>query len=32
MNPTETICALAYMAADGIINKYLKDPRRIIAS
>ncbi|HEY8448025.1 MAG TPA: GMC family oxidoreductase [Thermomicrobiales bacterium] len=32
MNPTETVCALAYLAADGIINQYLKDPGRIIAS
>jgi gluconate 2-dehydrogenase alpha chain len=32
MNPTETLCALAYLAGDGIINKYLKDPGKIIGS
>jgi gluconate 2-dehydrogenase alpha chain len=32
MNPTETVCALAYLAADGIINQYVKDPGKVIAS
>jgi len=31
MNPTETVCALAYLASDGIVNTYLKDPGKIIA-
>lgn len=32
MNPTGTVCALAYHTADAIINKYMKDPGKIIAS
>jgi gluconate 2-dehydrogenase alpha chain len=31
MNPTGTVCALAYRVAGGIINKYQKDPGKIIA-
>jgi gluconate 2-dehydrogenase alpha chain len=29
-NPTGTLCPLAYMAADAIRDKYLKDPDRLI--
>jgi len=32
MNPTGTVGALAYLAGDGIVNKYMKDPGKIIAS
>jgi gluconate 2-dehydrogenase alpha chain len=32
MNPTGTVCALAYLTADGILNQYLKDPGQIIPS
>lgn len=32
MNPTETVCALAYLAGDGIVNGYVKDPGKVIAS
>jgi gluconate 2-dehydrogenase alpha chain len=31
MNPTETVCALAYLAGDGLVNKYTKDPGKLIA-
>lgn len=31
MNPTGTVCALAYHTADGIINKYLDAPGEIIS-
>jgi len=31
MNPTDTVCALAYHTADGIINQYLKQPGKLIA-
>lgn len=30
MNPTGTVCALAYHTADAIINKYLDSPDKII--
>lgn len=32
MNPTGTVAALAYRAAEGIINHYLKDPGKIISA
>ncbi len=32
MNPTGTVAALAYRAAEGIVNHYLKDPGNIIAT
>ncbi len=32
MNPTGTVAALAYRAADGIINHYLKNPGEIISA
>lgn len=32
MNPTETVCALAYLAGDGLVNQYVKDPGKIIGS
>jgi len=32
MNPTGTVSALAYLASDGLVNKYVKDPNKIIAS
>jgi gluconate 2-dehydrogenase alpha chain len=32
MNPTGTVGALAYLAADGLVNKYVKDPGKIIGS
>jgi gluconate 2-dehydrogenase alpha chain len=32
MNPTGTVAALAYLASDGLVNQYLKDPDRIIAT
>ena len=32
MNPTGTVAALAYLASDGLVNKYVKDPGKIIAS
>ncbi|MFL5759761.1 MAG: GMC family oxidoreductase [Thermomicrobiales bacterium] len=32
MNPTGTVGALAYLAGDGIVNKYMKDPGKIISS
>jgi len=31
MNPTGTVCALAYHTADGIINHYLDNPGEIIS-
>jgi gluconate 2-dehydrogenase alpha chain len=31
MNPTGTVGALAYLAADGLVNKYIKDPGKIIS-
>jgi len=31
MNPTGTVAALAYRAADGIVNHYLKNPGEIIS-
>jgi gluconate 2-dehydrogenase alpha chain len=31
MNPTGTVCALAYLTADGIINQYLDNPGEIIS-
>jgi gluconate 2-dehydrogenase alpha chain len=31
MNPTGTVGALAYLAGDGIVNKYVKDPGKIIS-
>jgi gluconate 2-dehydrogenase alpha chain len=30
-NPTGTVGALAYLAGDGIVNKYVKDPGMIIS-
>jgi len=30
MNPTGTVAALAYLASDGLVNKYIKDPGKII--
>jgi len=32
MNPTGTVLALAYLAGDGIVNQYMKDPGKTIAS
>jgi gluconate 2-dehydrogenase alpha chain len=32
MNPTGTVLALAYLAGDGIVNQYLKNPGKIIGS
>jgi gluconate 2-dehydrogenase alpha chain len=32
MNPTGTVGALAYLASDGLVNKYVMDPGRIIGS
>ena len=32
MNPTGTVLALAYLAGDGIVNQYVKDPGKVIAS
>lgn len=32
MNPTGTVAALAYLASDGLVNKYMKDPGKIISS
>jgi gluconate 2-dehydrogenase alpha chain len=32
MNPTGTVGALAYLAADGIVNQYVNDPGNIISS
>lgn len=32
MNPTGTVGALAYLASDGLVNEYLKDPGKIIGS
>lgn len=32
MNPTETVCALAYLAGDGIVNEYINNPNQIIGS
>lgn len=32
MNPTGTVAALAYRAAEGIVNHYLKNPGNIIAT
>jgi gluconate 2-dehydrogenase alpha chain len=29
-NPTETLCALAYLTAEGVTEKYVKDPNRIM--
>lgn len=31
MNPTETVCALAYVAGEEIATKYVTDPGKIIA-
>lgn len=31
MNPTGTVAALAYLAGDGLVNKYIKDPGKIIS-
>ncbi len=31
MNPTGTVGALAYLASDGIVNKYINDPGNIIS-
>jgi len=31
MNPTGTVAALAYLASDGLVNKYVKDPGKIIS-
>lgn len=31
MNPTGTVAALAYLAGDGIVNKYVNDPGNIIS-
>jgi hypothetical protein len=31
MNPTGTVCALAYYTADGIINQYLDAPGEIMS-
>jgi gluconate 2-dehydrogenase alpha chain len=30
MNPTETLCALAYLAGDGLVNQYMKKPGELI--
>jgi len=30
MNPTGTVGALAYLAGDGLVNKYFKDPGKVI--
>jgi gluconate 2-dehydrogenase alpha chain len=32
MNPTGTVAALAYLASDGLVNQYVKDPGKIIGS
>src|SRR5262249_1454974 len=32
MNPTGTVAALTYLAGDGLVNKYVKDPCKIISS
>ncbi len=32
MNPTGTVGALAYLASDGLVNHYIKDPGKIIGS
>jgi gluconate 2-dehydrogenase alpha chain len=32
MNPTGTVAALAYLASDGLVNQYVKDPGNIIGS
>lgn len=32
MNPTETLCALAYLAGDGLVNEYVDAPNEIIGS
>jgi len=32
MNPTGTVGALAYLASDGIVNEYMKDPDKIIGA
>ena len=29
-NPTETLCALAYMTAEALISRYFKDPNRVM--
>jgi gluconate 2-dehydrogenase alpha chain len=29
-NPTETLCALAYMTAEALIGRYFKDPNRVM--
>ena len=31
MNPTGTVAALAYLASDGVVNHYIKDPGKVIA-
>ena len=31
MNPTGTVLALAYLAGDGLVNKYFKTPGEIIS-
>jgi gluconate 2-dehydrogenase alpha chain len=31
MNPTGTVAALTYLAGDGLVNKYTKDPGKIIS-
>ncbi|MDQ4076446.1 MAG: GMC family oxidoreductase, partial [Chloroflexota bacterium] len=30
-NPTETLCALAYYTAEAVLDRYLKDPNRVMA-
>ena len=31
MNPTGTVAALAYLASDGLVNHYMKDPGKVIS-